>query len=119
MIYSRNKSSHAQLYCKKAYLKNLAKFKGMHFYQRLFLIKSAACKFIKRANLVQGVFYEFWETSQKIFFFKHVWATASVDKNWLLLYDFSHALDLIVLSGWDIEIDILRKRSVLQSDNDP
>ena len=28
-------------------------------------------------------------------------------------------IDLIVFLGWDFEIEILRERSVLQSDNDP
>ena len=87
--YFHFRSSLPEVFCKKGVLRNFAKFKGKHLYQRLLfnkvaglgpatLLKKSLCNFIKKESLVQVFSCEFCKISKKIFFTEHLRETASV-----------------------------------------
>ena len=74
------RSSRPEVFCKKAVLRNFAKFTGKHLYQSLFFNKVAglACNFIKKETLTQVFSCEFCETSKNTFYYRTPPVAASV-----------------------------------------
>ena len=81
-VLSSARSSPPGVFCKKAILRNLAKFTGKRPCHRLFLIKlqASALQFIKKDSLAQLFSCEFCEISKNIFFTEQL--------RWLLLIGF-------------------------------
>ena len=79
VLCGNNRSSRPELFCKKGILRNFAKFRGKHFYQRLFVNKvgGLACNFIKRESLAQVFSCEFCESSKSTFFYRTPQVAAS------------------------------------------
>ena len=68
-----------EVFCKKRFLRNFAKFTGKHLCQSLFFNKvaGAASNFIKKETLARVFSCKFCEISKKTLFTEHVSATAS------------------------------------------
>ena len=64
------RSSRPEVFCKKSFLRNFAKFTGKYLCQSLFFNKVAgqACNFIKKETLAQVFSCEFCEISKNNFF---------------------------------------------------
>ena len=84
---SVNRNSRQRCSMKKGVLRNFRNFTGKHLHQSLFFNKviglMQACNFIKKESLAQVFFCEFCDISENTFFTEHLWATASVLKNFL------------------------------------
>ena len=68
-----------EVFCKKHFLKNFAKFTGKHMCQSLFFNKVAGgLHFIKKETLAHVFSFQFCEISKNTFFTEHLWTTASL-----------------------------------------
>ena len=67
-----NRSSHPEVFCQKGALRNFAISTGKHLRQSLFFNKKefAACNFIKKETLAQGLSCGFCQISKNTFSYK-------------------------------------------------
>ena len=89
VLFSENKSeyfkivrsSRSEVFCKKGFLKNFAKFTGKHLCESLFfnniassrpatLLKERLCNFSKKETLAQMFFCEFCEIFKNTYFYR-------------------------------------------------
>ena len=80
VFYFIFRSGHRRCSLKKGTIRNFTKFTGKNLYQSLFFKKVAdlTCIIIKKENLTQVFFCEFYEISKNIFFTEDLWTAASV-----------------------------------------
>ena len=73
------RSTRPEVFCKKGFLRNFAKFTGKNLCQSLFFNKVAgACNFIKKETLAQVSSCEFCEISKNTFCYRTPPVAASV-----------------------------------------
>ena len=88
-----NRNNLPDVFCKKGFLRNLAKFTGKHMCTSLFFNKKGIfikkiCIFIKKETVVQFLFCEFCEISKTTFFFWALPVVASVLSYFLSMLPF-------------------------------
>ena len=103
MLFSLNRSSCPEVFCKKGVLKHFAKFTGKHMCQSLFFNKVAV---LKKETLAQLFSCEFCKIFRNTFFYRTP-LVAAFDLShilwWLsLYYNFYFALFCSTMSGNDL-----------------
>ena len=98
---STDRSSRPEVFCKKAVIRNFAKFTGKHLCQSLLFIKNcrhkaSASNFIKKETLAQVFFCEFCEISRNNFCYRIPPVAVSAQKQALTQLNLFNATDLFL-----------------------